>query len=123
MPTPAPSPTPPESAAGAQHPTFSYDLKGNGDLVLTEPGGYHESLLVPAAAPAGTYYIVRGDVIAAEVVKAPGESKRIALRPDRYVVKRRLADRLRIGPVNIAQGTRPCSTRAGCATSPSRTIR
>src|SRR6185436_2227580 len=94
-----------ESAAGAQHPTFSYDLKGNGDLVLTEPGGYHESLLVPAAAPAGTYYIVRGDVIAAEVVKAPGESKRIALRPDRYVVKRRLADRLRIGPVNIAQGS------------------
>jgi hypothetical protein len=94
-----------ESAAGAQHPTFSYDLKGNGDLVLTEPGGHTEGLMVPAAAPAGTYYIVRGDVIAAEVVKPANESKRIALRPDLYMVKRRLADRLRIGQVNIARGT------------------
>jgi len=93
-----------ESAAGAQHPTFSYDLKGNGDLVLTEPGGRSEGLLVPAAAPAGTYYIVRGEVIAAEVVKPNGESKRIALRPDRYVVKRRLVDRLRIGQIEIARG-------------------
>jgi hypothetical protein len=94
-----------ESAAGAQHPTFSYDLKGNGDLVLTEPGGRSEGLLVPAAAPAGTYYIVRGDVIAAEVVKPNGEMRRIALRPARYVVKRRLSDRLRIGQIDIARGT------------------
>ncbi len=28
-----------ESAAGAQHPTFSYDLAGNGDLVLTRRRG------------------------------------------------------------------------------------
>src|SRR5262249_2478146 len=48
---------------------------------------------------------VRGEVIAAELVKSPGEAKRIALRPDRYVVKRRLADRLRIGQVQIAQNT------------------
>jgi hypothetical protein len=94
-----------ESAAGAQHPTFSYDLKGNGDLVLTEPGGHTEGLMVPAGAPGGTYYIVRGEVIAAEVVKPNGEARRIALRPDRYVVKRRLTDRLRIGPIQIQQGT------------------
>jgi hypothetical protein len=94
-----------ESAAGAQHPTFSYDLKGNGDLVLTVPGDRREGLMVPVEAPAGTYYIVRNDVIAAELVKTPGEAKRIALRPDRYVVKRRLADRLRIGPVQIAEGS------------------
>lgn len=93
-----------DSTAGAQHPTFSYDLKGNGDLVLTEYGGHREGLVVPAAAPAGTYYIVRGEVIAAEVVKPAGELRRIALKPDRYVVKRRLADRLRIGPVQITQG-------------------
>jgi hypothetical protein len=94
-----------ESAAGAQHPTFSYDLKGNGDLVLTEVGRLSEGLIVPAAAPAGVYYIVRGEVIAAEVMKPAGEARRIALRPDRYVVKRRLSDRLRIGQVHIAQGT------------------
>jgi hypothetical protein len=38
-------------------------------------------------------------------VKAGGEPKRIALRPDRYVVKRRLADRLRIGPIHVTAGT------------------
>jgi hypothetical protein len=94
-----------ESAAGAQHPTFSYDLKGNGDLVLTEYGGRSEGLLVPAEAPAGTYYIVRNEIIAAEVVKPAGAAKRIALRPASYVVKRRLADRLRVGKVEIARGT------------------
>jgi hypothetical protein len=93
-----------ESSAGAQHPTFSYDLKGNGDLVLTETGRT-EGLLVPAAAPAGTYYIVRGEVIAGELVKAAGVQQRIALRPDQYVVKRRLADRLRVGPINVTKGT------------------
>jgi hypothetical protein len=93
-----------ESAAGAQHPTFSYDLKGNGDLVLTDLGGRREGLLVPVAAPAGTYYIVRGDFIAAEVLKRPGAPSTIALRPGRYLIKRRLPDRLRIGTVHITAG-------------------
>src|SRR5205814_1027908 len=88
---------------GAQHPTFSYDLKGNGDLVLTE-FDRREGLLVPAPAPAGTYYIVRGDFIAAEVVKGAGVDCRIALAPGRYWVKRRLPDRLRIGQIDIGAG-------------------
>lgn len=91
------------SAAGAQHPTFSYDLKGNGDLVLTEIGG-REALRVPAQAPAGVYYLVRQGVVAAEVLKAVGEPRTIALRPGRYHVKRRLANRLRVGQVQIAAG-------------------
>jgi hypothetical protein len=92
-----------ESAAGAQHPTFSYDLRGNGDLVLTS-FDQHEGLLVPAPAPAGTYYVGRGDFIAAEVVKPAGADRRIALPPGRYWVKRRLADRLRIGQVDVDAG-------------------
>jgi len=41
-----------ESAAGAQHPTFSFDLKGNADLVLTDLTNQREGLYVPASAPA-----------------------------------------------------------------------
>ena len=93
-----------DSSAGAQHPTFSYDLKGNGDLVLTDMRTRRQGLLVPAAAPAGTYYIVRGDFIAAEVSKRAGAESTIALNPGKYVVKRRLPDRLRIGEVKIAAG-------------------
>jgi Caspase domain len=94
-----------ESAAGAQHPTFSYDLAGNGDLVLTDVGGRHEGLYFPRAAPGGVYYLVDGrGFVAAEVIKNADAERRIALAPGRYRVKRRLADRLRVGEVEIARG-------------------
>lgn len=94
-----------ESAAGAQHPTFSYDLKGNADLVLTDIGSRREGIYVPAGAPAGIYYIVDANgFIAAEVQKGGEGDRQIALPPGRYHVRRRLADRLRIGELNIAAG-------------------
>jgi caspase domain-containing protein len=94
-----------ESAAGAQHPTFSYDLAGNGDLVLTDVGGRREGLYFPRNAPGGVYYLVDGrGFVAAEVIKNADAERRIALAPGRYRVKRRLADRLRVGEVEIARG-------------------
>lgn len=92
------------SAAGPQHPTFSYDLKGNGDFVLSHYGARDEGLLLPAGAPSGTYFLVGGGVIAAELHKPEGAARRIALPPGRYTVKRRLPDRLRIGQVDIPRG-------------------
>jgi len=94
-----------ESAAGAQHPTFSYDLKGNADLVLTDFASRNEGIYVPGDAPAGIYYIVDGNgFIAAEIQKtAPGD-RQLALPAGRYHVRRRLADRLRIGEIQIVSG-------------------
>lgn len=93
-----------ESAGGPQHPTFSFDLAGNGDLVLTDLLERREGLRLPAAAPAGTYYIVdaRG-VVLAEAVKSDRE-RLIALPPGRYTLKRRLVDHLRVGHVEIVPG-------------------
>ncbi|MDX2022481.1 MAG: caspase family protein [Deltaproteobacteria bacterium] len=92
-----------DSAAGPQHPTFGYDLKGNGDFVLSEYARRNEGLLFPAAAPAGTYFVIDNQgVIAAEVDKPINEVRRIAVRPGRYIVKRRLEDRLRIGNITVA---------------------
>jgi len=94
-----------DSAAGAQHPTFSYDLAGNGDLVLTDVVARREGLLFPAQAPAGTYFLVDGKgFVAAEIAKTPGVARQIALAPGRYRVKRRLPDRLRIGQVDVPRG-------------------
>jgi hypothetical protein len=94
-----------ESAAGAQHPTFSFDLKGNADLVLTDLTSRREGLYVPASAPAGTYYLIDASgFIAAEVVKPADGDRQIALPPGRYRVRRRLADRLRIGEIRVAEG-------------------
>jgi hypothetical protein len=94
-----------DSAAGAQHPTFSYDLAGNGDLVLTDVQSHREGILFPSIAPDGTYYIVdaKGSV-AAEIVKFAEKEKRIALAPGVYRVKRRLPDHLRVGEVTVGAG-------------------
>ncbi len=43
----------------------------------------------------------RRGFVAAEMVKADGVERRIALSPGDYRVKRRLADRLRVGEVSI----------------------
>jgi hypothetical protein len=94
-----------ESAAGAQHPTFSYDLKGNADLVLTDFANRSEGIYVPGDAPAGIYYIVDGSgFIAAEIQKSAGGDRLLALPAGRYHVRRRLADRLRIGEIHIVAG-------------------
>jgi len=94
-----------ESAAGAQHPTFSYDLAGNGDLVLTDVAVRHEGVYIPREAPSGVYYLVDGKgFVAAEISKADGADRRVALSPGRYRVKRRLPDRLRVGEIDVLQG-------------------
>lgn len=94
-----------ESAAGAQHPTFSFDLAGNGDLVLTDFGNRKEGVRFPATSPAGTYFLVdpKGFVVA-ELSKAAGAERLVALAPGRYWVKRRLADRLRVGEISVSAG-------------------
>jgi hypothetical protein len=93
-----------ETAAGAQHPTFSYDLAGNGDLVLTDVAARREGVYLPREAPGGVYYLVdRQGFVAAEIVKNETD-RRIAVPPGRYRVKRRLADRLRVGELEVAPG-------------------
>jgi hypothetical protein len=94
-----------ESAAGAQHPTFSYDLAGNGDLVLTDVAVRREGVYIPREAPSGVYFLVDGKgFVAAEISKADGVDRRVALSPGRYRVKRRLPDRLRVGDIEVQRG-------------------
>jgi hypothetical protein len=94
-----------ETTAGAQHPTFSYDLAGNGDLVLTDVAARREGVYLPREAPSGVYFLVdREGFVAAEIAKDANVDRRIALAPGKYRVKRRLPDRLRVGEVEVASG-------------------
>ncbi len=79
-----------DSAGGVQHPAYLYDLGGAGDVVLTEiPGG--GALVFPAAAE-GAFVVLDGTHRAvAEVAKAAGAPRRLALPAGRYTVKKRLA--------------------------------
>ncbi len=94
-----------DSVAGAQHPTFSYDLAGNGDLVLTDVASRHEGIYLPREAPSGVYFMVDSQgFVAAEINKGDGVDRRVALAPGRYRVKRRLGDRLRVGELDVPRG-------------------
>jgi hypothetical protein len=93
------------TASGVQHPTYDYELRGNGDLVITDVAARTEGLMVPGAAPDGTYWIVDDQgAIAAELEKRGGVDRRIALAPGAYVVTRRLSDHLRLGQLHVRSG-------------------
>lgn len=79
------------SRAGAQHPTYAYDLSGTGDVVLTEPGGADVLIDFPEAL-AGRYFVVDLDrqLFVAEVDKSAGAASRIALPRGQYAIKKRL---------------------------------
>jgi uncharacterized caspase-like protein len=90
-----------ETRAGAQHPVYLYDLGGAGDVVLTELSPARGSLVFPAADE-GLYVVLDGSRRAvAEVAKARGGERRLALAPGRYVVKKREGDELLVGEVRV----------------------
>ncbi|MFO0581316.1 MAG: caspase family protein [Anaeromyxobacter sp.] len=97
------------SAAGVQHPVFLYDLGGAGDVVLTELKPAAGGVVLPAAAE-GLYVVLDGAGRAvAEVAKAAGAERRIALAPGKYLVKKRLPDEsgLLVARLEVAGGPVP----------------
>jgi hypothetical protein len=91
--------------SGTQHPTYSYDLEGQGDIVLTDLSNGITGVVFPAALT-GEFMIFdrRREQIAAEVAKVPGAERRLALPPGSYVVKKRLDDHLRMAKFELSTG-------------------
>jgi uncharacterized caspase-like protein len=93
-----------ETRAGAQHPVYLYDLGGAGDVVLTELAPSSGAMIFPAAAE-GVYVVLDGSRRAvAEVAKARGDQRRLALAPGDYVVKKREGDSLLVGSFSLSDG-------------------
>ncbi|XYH95905.1 caspase family protein [Sorangium sp. So ce1128] len=92
--------------AGAQHPTFRYDFRGQGKLVLTELP-VHASHRGVLRFPGGRSYLVMRDAsegpVAAEV-GASDATRTISLRPGRYFVRGRGPDFLLEGSVEAEAG-------------------
>ncbi len=88
---------------GTQHPTYTYDLKGNGQVVLTRLG-VRAALELPEDAPPGEYlvYDVGRDVVVAEIAKGRDRRHRLALAPGTYAVRRREADQLQLQTLEVA---------------------
>ncbi len=81
--------------SGAQHPTYSYDLRGAGDVTLSEPGGADVVIDFPAESE-GRYFVVDLDrqLFVAEVDKNAGNTSRIALPKGQYAIKKRMDSHL-----------------------------
>jgi hypothetical protein len=90
--------------AGAQHPSFRYELGGQGRIQLTSLKSVVRGALT---FPAGRAYLVfrgsqSGPVIAE--VTATAASRRLSLRPDRYFVRGRANDHIVEGELSVAAG-------------------
>ena len=81
------------SASGLQHPTFFYDLRGQGQLVLTRPFAPGQRRGVLELPHAATYLVFRGGEtgqVAAEV-SAQDPVRRLSLAPGSYFLRGRTA--------------------------------
>lgn len=76
--------------AGAQHPARRYDLRGQGEVVLTYPARGRACLVFPPEHSASRFLVLTaGDDVVAEVVPRRDNATRLALRPGSYSVRTR----------------------------------
>lgn len=91
---------------GIQHPTFRYDLRGQGQLVLTRLGGPPHARAALEFPADRTYLVLRKDHEGAVVaeVGARDATRRIVLRPGRYFIRGRARRFLLEGEVAVGAG-------------------
>lgn len=91
--------------AGPQHPTYRYDLSGQGDTHLTWPGGATSRAALRLSG--NRQYAVfdsTSERLIAEV-RTPADGGRLALRPGSYRVQRRDTDSVLEGDVDLLPDT------------------
>jgi hypothetical protein len=91
--------------SGVQRPEYRFELSGVGDVVLTRIPSRAAGLLLPVELE-GTYTVVSvgsGQVVA-RVEKKPGESRRLALPPGRYLVRKVRREDVLLSEVDLAWG-------------------
>ena len=91
--------------SGPQHPTYRFDLEGQADVVLTDVS-QGRSGIVFGAPLSGRYLVFDRDraLVAAEIDKRDGQTRRLALPPGRYVIKKRMPDHLLTDAFGLPDG-------------------
>ena len=95
------------TVAGTQHPTFQYDLRGRGELVLTRPRAHAAERAHFDFPPGLGFMLMRNDVSGPVVVELERADKRrtLSLEPGRYFVRARAPDVMYEGSIQAASGT------------------
>ncbi|MBI5497529.1 MAG: caspase family protein [Deltaproteobacteria bacterium] len=88
--------------AGIQHPTYRYNLRGAGDVVLANLRGISSGVTLPEEL-AGRFVVfdMERQRVVAEVDKARGKSLRIAVKGGTYAIKKRESDHLLMQRVKV----------------------
>lgn len=93
--------------AGTQHPTFRYDFRGQGDLVLTRPGAHTAERALIYAPDAMDVLVMqdseRGAVMAE--IGSGATNRTISVKPGRYFVRARGRDVLYEGTIAAEAGS------------------
>jgi hypothetical protein len=90
---------------GPQHPTFSYELRGREEIVLTNLDAQPGRPTGQLALPAGRRFLVMQDGPEGSVIAETGEkASRLSIPPGRYFVRGRGGTDLVEGPVLVRAG-------------------
>ncbi len=94
------------SKGGVQHPSYRFDLRGAGDVVLTEIGSPDAAVVFPSDVE-GRFVVfdLERQVVVAELDKRPGEVTSLAVAPGAYVVKKRETSHLEMQRVRAVKGS------------------
>jgi hypothetical protein len=93
--------------AGTQHPTFQYDLRGRGELVLTRPRA-HAAERAHLDFPPGLGFMLMRAAVAGPVVaelESADARRTLSLEPGRYFIRARGPDVMYEGLIEAASGT------------------
>jgi hypothetical protein len=91
--------------SGVQHPGYSFDLKGNGSLVLSDLSrGKNGVAFSPSLEGHFLIFDMDREIVSAEVKKKQGRSRRLALPEGSYVVKQRKSDHLMMARFTLREG-------------------
>jgi hypothetical protein len=93
------------TSAGVQHPTFRYELGGQGDIVMSRlrSGARRASVRLPSGASFLLFQGGRDGPVVAEV-GAEDAAREISLRPGRYFIRARGAVHLLEGTIDLPPG-------------------
>jgi hypothetical protein len=89
--------------AGSQHPTYRYQLHGQGRIVLSEPGARRPTRATLVFAEGRDYLVMRenADGVVVGEVGSGSRARTLSVAPGRYFVRARAPDHLLEGKVDV----------------------
>lgn len=92
------------SAAGPQHPSFDFDVRGIGQWVLARPSRLGGTIVLDESVAGSTWIANRANELVAEVTSVAGERLAVALAPGWYRVVVRRGQTAHVADVNLTWG-------------------